>query len=182
MAQYPAGYHERKRIEAELPGLSQRQRCAFAAACAARVLPVLKDYLMQDSLCESAVEMTWSFACAEAYDEAAAEKLLKDLEGLVEELHDDDETGATLHAANAAIFALESTVRPESEPAFVASCEAMDAADGDMDDGELHIQEEANWHAQALDISLKTSNPTRGMFASINAEPAWLRAFRLRDA
>jgi hypothetical protein len=182
MAKLPAGYHERERIETELPSLSQRQRSAFAAACAARVLPVLKDYLTRDLLCECAIETTWRFACAESYDKAAAEKLREDLDGVIEELQDDGETGATLHAAKAAIFALESTLWPESEPAFLASCEAMDAADGDMDDGDTHVQEEANWHAMALDVTLKTSKPARDMFASLNREPDWLRAFLMRDA
>jgi hypothetical protein len=181
MANDPAGYNEQKRIEAELPKLSQQQRCAFAAACAGRVLPVVKDYLTQDTLCESAVEMTWQFACGGAFDPKAAQKLLDDLEGVVEELHDDDETGATLHAVNAAIFALESTVKPESEPAYIASCEAQDAADGDMDDGELHIQEEANWQIRALDLTPRFPVPARDMYSSIDVEPAWLRAFRLRD-
>jgi hypothetical protein len=110
MTNDPAGYHEQKYIEEELPKLSQQQRCAFAAACAARVIPVVKDYLTQDSLCEAAVEMTWEFACGERFDPAAARKLLDDLEVVVEELYDDDEKGATLHAVNAAVFALESTV------------------------------------------------------------------------
>lgn len=66
MANVLAGYHEQKHIEEELPKLSQRQRCAFAAACAERVIPVLKDYLTQDSLCEAAVEMTWQFALRRA--------------------------------------------------------------------------------------------------------------------
>lgn len=182
MAKDPAGYREQKRIEAELPKLSPRQRCAFAAACAGRVLPVVRDYLTQDTSCESAVEMTWQFACGEAFDPVAAKNLLDELEEVVEELHDDDETGATLHAVNAAIFALESTVEPESEPAYIASCEAQDAADGDLDEGELHLQEEANWQIRALDLTLKVPHPTRRMYSSIDVEPAWLRAFRLRDA
>jgi hypothetical protein len=50
-----------------------------------------------------------------------------------------------------------------------------------MDDGELHIQEEANWHVRALEITMRVPTPTRDMYAAINGEPAWLRAFRLRD-
>jgi hypothetical protein len=181
MANVPAGYHEQKHIEEELPKLSQQQRCAFAAACANRVIPVVKDYLTQDSLCEAAVEMAWQFACGEPFDSAAAKKLLVDLEKVVEELYDDDEKGATLHAANAAVFALESTVKPESEPTYIASCEAQDAADGDMDDGDIHIQEEANWQVRALALTTTAPVPNRDMYAAIDGEPAWLRAFRLRD-
>lgn len=101
---------------------------------------------------------------------------------MVEELYDDDEKGATLHAVNAAVFALESTVKPESEPTFIASCEAQDAADGDMVDGDLHIQEEANWHVRALALTATVPAPSRDMYSAIDGEPAWLRAFRLRDA
>lgn len=182
MANDPAGYDEQKHIEEELPKLSQRQRCAFAAACAGRVIPVVKDYLTQDSLCEAAVEMTWKFACDEPFDPAEARQLLDDLEKVVEELYDDDEKGATLHAVNAAVFALESTLKPEAQATYIASCEAQDAADGDRDDGEVHIQEEANWHVQALQVTKLVPSPTREMYDAIQREPAWLAAFRLRDA
>jgi hypothetical protein len=146
-------------------------------------MPILEDYLGDNSLFISAIDLTWKFATDDAFDESEADSILKKCEDLVAELYEADETGATLHAANAAIFALRSTRVPESTQTITAMSEAQGAADCDMGaEGDPQIQEEAAWQIGALEITLRNDEPTREMFRSIDIEPAWLRTFRLRQA
>lgn len=177
----PPGYDERKRFDEEVPKLTQKQRCALAAACAQRVMPILAAYLSDMKVFESAIDLAWRFATDEGFDEGAADLVLAECEQVVATLYEDEETGATLRAANAAIFALRSARIPEARQTTAGMSDATDATDWNQDpEGDLHIQEEANWQMRALDVALNTPIPRRDMFQSIDAEPAWLRSFRAR--
>jgi hypothetical protein len=175
----PPGYHQRKRFKEEVPKLTPQQRCALAAACAQRVMPVLAAYLQDTLVFESAIDLAWRFATDEGFDDAEADRVLGECEKVVAALYEDEETGATLRAANAAIFALDGARKPEASPITASMSEASGAADWNQDqEGDRHIQEETDWQTRALDIALSTPIPTREMFKSIDVEPAWLRAFR----
>jgi hypothetical protein len=177
----PPGYYERKRFDEEVPKLTQPQRCALAAACAQRVLPVLSAYLDDIALFEKAIDLTWRFASRASFDEAEADGVLAECERVIAALYDDEETGATLRAANAAIFALEGTRRPEASLTTACMSEASAAADWNQDkQGDQYIQEEASWQMRALDVALATAITQRDVFESIAIEPEWLRAFRKR--
>lgn len=181
MADVPSGYYQRERIREALPGLSARQRAAFAAACAERVFPLLENDLADSSLCKSAIDLAWRFAAGAPLDDNEAQDVAERCEGLVAELYGDDETGATLSAVNAAIYALMSARRLESKFAEAAAADAQGAAETDTIDRAVrgrYCEEEAEWQMLALDLTIATPVPTRDMFASLAAEPQWLRIYR----
>lgn len=181
MADMPSGYHQRNRVSEVLPQLSQRQRTAFAAGCAERVMPVLENYLGDNSLCETAIDLAWRFAAGATLDDKEAQGVADRCEELVAELYDDDERGATLSAANAAIFALESARKPESKFAEAAAADAQGAAETDNVDRALrdqYLEEEADWQMKALNLTIAMPAPSRDMFAPIDGEPQWLSTYR----
>ena len=181
MADVPSGYYQMKRIEELLPGLSQRQRSAFAAACAERVFPLLENDLADSSLCKSAIELAWRFAAGAPLDDKEAQDVAERCEGLVAELYEDDEKGATLSAVNAAIYALMSARKLEAKFAEAAAADAQGAAETDTIDRAVrgqYCEEEAEWQMRALDLAIATPAPTRDMFAPLAGEPQWLRIYR----
>jgi hypothetical protein len=181
MVKEPPGYHERKRIHEHLPKLSPRQRSAFAAACAEHVLPVLEKYQGPGSPCVRAIDVAWQFAGGLQPDAMELERIAADCEGLVAELYEADETGATLRAANAAIFALESVRKPESSIAEDAASEAQGAADSDAGAaGDAYIQEEADWQIRALDLVSSAATLTRDLLRDIAGTPRWLEMLEMR--
>ena len=177
-------YQEIDRIDEELPRLSRRQRTAFATACAERVLPVFERYRPDDDYCRRALTMAWRFVENEALDAEEVDELSDEGEELVDQLHAQDETGATLRAANAAIFALGSVRQKESTLAAEAATEASSAAfHDDIDHADDYAQEEAEWQMRALDLAITVAAPTRSTFVALIAdEPEWLRALRKAES
>ena len=179
MTKTPPGYHERKRIAEELPRLSRRRRAAFAAGCAERVLPIVQNYFGQSEVGDRALRLTWRYALGETVDGADVDAVIKEGEDRVGDLYEAEETGATLRALNAVIFALESTRKLECGVAQRAASEAQGAAGSDTGkSGDLYIQEEADWQMAALEMTIATEAPTRDMFKRIAVEPNWLRLYR----
>jgi hypothetical protein len=183
MSYVAPGYNQLKRIDEEVPRLNRMQRTSFAAACAARTEPILFNYFGQETkpLFARALELCWLHASGEELDSGEVSAILERCEALVAELYEDDETGSTLGALNAVIFALESTRQPESKMAADAALQAQYAARGDaadQTDSDARLLEEANWQMRALDLVSRAEQPKPAMFASIDAEPEWLRAYK----
>lgn len=173
------GLSQQREIEERLPTLSPSMRAAFVAACAERVLPVLEDYYgTQRAECRRALDLTWRFALGESVPEAERQSVVDACEALVDPLYDEDEDGATLYALNAISYALQSTLKPEAEPAELAISNASDAAStDDLDRGDEYISEEADWQLLAFEVASRATGVKRDMFAHLPAPPRWLTNF-----
>jgi hypothetical protein len=173
------GLEQHNQIRESLPSLSRQARTAFAVACAARVLPVLEDYYGEARVeCRDALDLAWRYALGEDPPEAEIKATIAACEAMVDELYDADEDGATMYALNAISYALQTTQQAESKTADLAMSNASDAAHtSDIDHGDDHINEEADWHLLAYDVARRASAISRDMFAHLPAPPKWLGDF-----
>jgi hypothetical protein len=175
----PPGYEARQRIRQQLPLLPARARAALLANCAERVLPVLQNYWGRLAPFDKAIELTWAFALDHPVQDEDIASAVAACDKSTQELYDDDETGATLRAANAVYWAVKSIQDPQPLAWEQSMSEAQGAADiDDPKRGDTFIAEEAEWQIKALDIVASAKVPFREMFDSIKSEPEWLRVYR----
>ena len=178
MAKTFAGLNELNRLEETLPQMSRRQRSAFSAVCAERVILLVENYFGHATDCLKAIDLTWRFALGENISTSEVERVAQDCDSLVEKLYKDDETGSILGAVNVACYALETTRDPEPEPALRAAVNARSAARiDDRKHGDEYLQEEAEWQILALEVALNTLQPTRDMFRRLPSNPNWSQVY-----
>jgi hypothetical protein len=174
-----AGYQQLKRLEEEVPRLSRQARTALAAACATRTLPILSNCFADSTQqFRQALELCWQAAGGAPVDVDLNKKILKECNLLLDQLYEDDDTGAPVCALNAVMYALRSTYEPQAKNASDAALQAHAAARGDASDDEdsdAHLVEEANWQMKALDLISKMPPPyAKTWFREIDIEPKWL--------
>ncbi len=173
------------RITAELPRFSRRQRAAFAAGCADRVLPVAIAHVGKPRPCRDAVDLTWRFAEGEAVSKKEVAALTKECQDIIDQMGDEEDDGGGASPAQEAImctaYALDTVTSRDCEAAEGAADCATSTAQMDDKDCDAHIEEEATWQVLALDVVRSAKVLERGMFDHLPANPRWLKVFRKRN-
>jgi len=176
------GFDELKLFQAELPGLSPQQRAAFAAGCAERVLPLVIDHMGEPGPCREAIDLAWRFAEGEVISATEAKAIEDTCEALIDEMHDINAVGYPMNAVRSATNALAIVTSSAWEAAVNAADAAMTAVENaHFEDSDEHVDEEATWQAQALDVVRSATVIKRTMFSHLPVDPQWLQEFRRQN-
>lgn len=178
MSDSNVGKAERKQFAQTVHAMTNRQFAALGLLCVRRVVPLYQQYFSKEDVDVRVTATLREMVSTGSADETNASLLRKEIEGLINELQDSDDTDYPMDVLKVFAAAL-SRVAPRDWDApedigYKLQDAAASACSNDIDKA---VAEEARWQVFAAQSIAAVPEPSEAEALSLERNAAWVADF-----